>query len=51
MKRVGLDDAPFSELMREHYGTTAARMAESLGGESESVSDDLIPQPRRDRRG
>ena len=28
--RVGLDQDLFSELMRVHYGTTAARMAESL---------------------
>jgi type II secretory ATPase GspE/PulE/Tfp pilus assembly ATPase PilB-like protein len=33
--RVGLDPALFSELMRAAYGTTAARMAESLAGDSE----------------
>jgi len=42
VKRVGLDEDPFSQLMREHYGTTAARMAESLAGEAEGGSDDLI---------
>ncbi|MBL9149748.1 MAG: type II/IV secretion system protein [Phycisphaerae bacterium] len=38
--RIGLEQAVFAELMREHYGTTAARMAESLGGTTE-VSGDL----------
>ena len=28
--RIGVDPQPFSELMRTHYGTTAARIAESL---------------------
>lgn len=35
--RFGMDQNIFSELMRKHYGTTAARMAESLGGQ-ETVS-------------
>ena len=39
--RVGLDEAPFSELMREHYGTTAARMAESLAGDTDLAATDL----------
>lgn len=34
--RIGLEPTAFSELMREHYGTTAARMAESLGGSTEA---------------
>ncbi len=34
--RCGMEPQIFSELMRKHYGTTAARMAESLGGESEN---------------
>ena len=29
ISRVGVEPKIFSELMREHYGTTAARMAES----------------------
>lgn len=37
--RVGLEPGAFSELMREHYGTTAARMAESLGGTTEVAGD------------
>jgi type II secretory ATPase GspE/PulE/Tfp pilus assembly ATPase PilB-like protein len=32
--RVGLEQQAFSELMRQHYGTTAARMAESLAGQA-----------------
>lgn len=39
--RVGLDDAPFAELMREHYGTTAARMAERLADSSDTNTSDL----------
>lgn len=35
VSRVGLDPAVFSELMRRVYGTTAARMAESLAEDSE----------------
>lgn len=36
--RCGMEADIFSELMQKHYGTTAARMAESLGGQS-STSD------------
>ena len=39
--RVGVEEAAFSELMREHYGTTAARMAQSLADSSDSATDDL----------
>jgi type II secretory ATPase GspE/PulE/Tfp pilus assembly ATPase PilB-like protein len=39
--RVGLEPALFADLMRAHYGTTAARMAESLGGSTEIASDGL----------
>ncbi|MCZ6836316.1 MAG: GspE/PulE family protein [Planctomycetota bacterium] len=39
--RLGLDTKFFSELMREHYGTTAARMAESLAGDRDESSDSL----------
>jgi type IV pilus assembly protein PilB len=37
--RVGLDQKELAELLREHYGITAARMAESLAGEAEETSD------------
>jgi len=39
--RVGLEPAAFADLMREQYGTTAARMAESLAGNSDAGSGDL----------
>jgi len=34
VSRCGMESQIFSELMRKHYGTTAARMAESLGSQS-----------------
>jgi type II secretory ATPase GspE/PulE/Tfp pilus assembly ATPase PilB-like protein len=37
--RIGLDGKVFGELMRDHYGTTAARMAESLAEQTESADD------------
>ncbi len=37
--RLGLDAKAFGELMREHYGTTAARMAESLAGDADESGD------------
>jgi len=37
--RVGLDPKPFAELVKEHYGTTAARMAESLASQDGLSSD------------
>jgi len=36
-----MDEAPFAELMREHYGTTAARMAETLAGVADAAETDL----------
>ena len=39
--RIGLDQALFSELMRDIYGTTAARMAESLAEDSEVGGGDV----------
>jgi type II secretory ATPase GspE/PulE/Tfp pilus assembly ATPase PilB-like protein len=39
VSRFGLDLALFSELMRLHYGTTAARVAESLAGAADGESD------------
>ncbi|MBT6270305.1 MAG: type II/IV secretion system protein [Phycisphaerae bacterium] len=35
--RCGMDKQIFSELMRNYYGTTAARMAESLGGAADEA--------------
>ena len=37
--RIGLDQGIFANLLRTHYGTTAARMAESLGGEFADSAD------------
>ncbi|HRQ75051.1 MAG TPA: GspE/PulE family protein [Phycisphaerales bacterium] len=37
--RIGLPKKAFSELMREHYGTTAERMAESLAGDAGDTTD------------
>ncbi|UCD74345.1 MAG: type II/IV secretion system protein [Phycisphaerales bacterium] len=37
--RIGMDQKAFSDLMREHYGTTAARMAESLAGEADEDTE------------
>jgi type II secretory ATPase GspE/PulE/Tfp pilus assembly ATPase PilB-like protein len=39
--RVGLEQQAFSELMRRHYGTTAARMAESLAGQTAESDTEL----------
>src|SRR5262245_36980075 len=39
--RIGLDQDAFSELMRQHYGTTAARMAESLAGQAADSATEL----------
>ena len=39
--RFGLDLALFSEFMRLHYGTTAARVAESLAGAAEESDVEL----------
>jgi type IV pilus assembly protein PilB len=39
--RIGLEPALFSELMRAVYGTTAARMAESLAEDSELSGGDI----------
>ncbi len=33
IRRVGLDPGPFRDLMRDRYGTTAARMAETLASD------------------
>jgi type II secretory ATPase GspE/PulE/Tfp pilus assembly ATPase PilB-like protein len=39
--RVGLDPKLFGDLMRAHYGTTAARMAESLADEAASGTTEI----------
>ncbi len=39
--RVGLEAAAFGELMKECYGTTAARMAESLAADSGLASSEV----------
>ncbi|MHC4350288.1 MAG: GspE/PulE family protein [Planctomycetota bacterium] len=40
--RMGMEPRAFGDLMRTHYGTTAARMAESLAGEAgESAETDV----------
>ncbi|MDP7009002.1 MAG: GspE/PulE family protein [Phycisphaerales bacterium] len=36
--RAGITDELFSELMRKYFGTTAARMAESLGGQTKEAA-------------
>jgi type II secretory ATPase GspE/PulE/Tfp pilus assembly ATPase PilB-like protein len=41
VSRIGLDRKVFADLMRAHYGTTAARMAESLGDQARSAETDL----------
>ncbi len=37
--RLGLEPDAFADLLREHFGTTAARMAESLAGEADEPAD------------
>jgi type II secretory ATPase GspE/PulE/Tfp pilus assembly ATPase PilB-like protein len=39
IRRVGIESAAFAELMKASYGTTAARMAESLGAESGAATE------------
>lgn len=39
--RIGVEGESFSELMRTHYGTTAARMAESLAGDRADNASDM----------
>ncbi len=39
--REGMEKKHFSELMREHYGTTASKMADALAGSSDDMDDDL----------
>ena len=44
VKRIGVEPQPFGELMRTHYGTTAARIAESLADEATDSS--TVSPPR-----
>jgi len=39
ISRVGLDPKVFADLMRDNYGTTAARMAESLASEADESTE------------
>jgi len=39
--REGMEKKHFSELMREHYGTTASKMADALAGSADDADDDL----------
>lgn len=41
VSRVGLDAQAFGDLMRECYGTTAERMAQSLAGDDDREGNDL----------
>ena len=42
VSRVGVEAAAFGELMRRAYGTTAARIAESLAGNTEAASEESV---------
>ncbi len=39
--RIGMPQAAFADLMRERYGTTAARMAESLGNVASEAESEI----------
>ncbi|MDP6479280.1 MAG: GspE/PulE family protein [Phycisphaerales bacterium] len=41
VEREGMDPGIFAELLRKHYGTTASKMADLLGGQTESDGDEL----------
>jgi len=41
VQREGMEPAIFAELLRQHYGTTASKMADLLGGQTEADGDDL----------
>ena len=41
VRREGMDRPLFMDLMREHYGTTASKMADALAGEAESDSEEV----------
>lgn len=41
VEREGMDPGIFAELLRRHYGTTASKMADLLGGQTEADADDL----------
>ena len=39
VEREGMEPALFADLLRRHYGTTASKMADMLGGQSDSDDD------------
>ena len=41
VQREGMEPAIFAELLRQHYGTTASKMADLLGGQTDADGDDL----------
>ncbi|MBG81077.1 MAG: type II secretion system protein GspE [Phycisphaerae bacterium] len=41
VRREGMDRPHFMELMREHYGTTASKMADALAGEADDDEDSI----------
>ena len=42
IRRFGIDESPYRKILEAQYGTTAARMAETLAGDTEE--DDLFDQ-------
>ena len=38
IKRIGIDEGPYRKVLEAQYGTTAARMAESLAGDTDEES-------------
>ena len=41
VQREGMEPAIFAELLRQHYGTTASKMADLLGGQTDADGDEL----------
>ena len=41
VSREGMEKKHVSELMREHYGTTASKMADALAGSADDLDDEL----------
>jgi type II secretory ATPase GspE/PulE/Tfp pilus assembly ATPase PilB-like protein len=41
VEREGMEPGIFAELLRQHYGTTASKMADLLGGQADESGDDL----------
>jgi type II secretory ATPase GspE/PulE/Tfp pilus assembly ATPase PilB-like protein len=40
VQREGMEPTLFAELLRQHYGTTASKMADLLGGQTDADGDD-----------